>query len=405
MSPSPILILDNQEPVRLLLTKSLEGAGHSVTALPFPEDLGNLLQEHSPSLLVLEDTELKRPLSDLNDFLRLNHERLPYILISSAPEISRAIEAIRGGACDYLPKPIDMPQLLKKVSSALESRKKESALLDRRRQFKTGKGLTFYKLKSPAMERVYDQASQVAMSPDTTVLISGESGTGKEIIARLIHDLSPRHEREFMELNCASIPSELLESELFGHEAGAFTDARESKKGLFEIANGGSIFLDEIGEMSLNLQVKLLRFLELRSFRRVGGTKDIEVNVRIISATNQDLKERVEEKRFRSDLYYRLNVIPISLLPLRERKEDILPLFRFFLMDFMKRYNRDPRDLDEVSSRILLEYAWPGNVRELRNAAERFVLGMSGQTPPKGQLDGVDDNGTVDLQGQVAAFE
>src|SRR5213075_332415 len=237
----------------------------------------------------------------------------------------------------------------------------------------------FLHSSSPAMQETYAIAEQVARGDTTSVLIEGESGTGKEYVANLIHRMSARHSQPFVEINCAAIPSELLESELFGHERGAFTDARAQKLGLMEIANGGTVFLDEIGEMSPMLQVKLLRVLERRTLRRVGGTKDIAVNLRIISATNQDLDLRVREGAFREDLYYRLKVVPLYVPPLRERKEDIIPLSRLFMDRFARQFKKAFRDISSPAERLLLDYPWPGNIRELRNLFERTVLLENGE--------------------------
>jgi transcriptional regulator with PAS, ATPase and Fis domain len=229
------------------------------------------------------------------------------------------------------------------------------------------------------MQEAYAIAEQVARGDTTSVLIEGESGTGKEYFANLIHRMSARHAQPFVEINCAAIPSELLESELFGYEKGAFTDARAQKLGLMELANGGTLFLDEIGEMSPMLQVKLLRVLERRNFKRVGGTKDIVVNLRIISATNQDLEKMVKEGSFREDLYYRLKVVPLYVPPLRERHEDILPLARLFMERFAKQFKKPFRDVAPSAERTLLEYSWPGNIRELKNLFERTVLLENGE--------------------------
>jgi transcriptional regulator with PAS, ATPase and Fis domain len=226
----------------------------------------------------------------------------------------------------------------------------------------------------------------VAMSKDTTALITGESGTGKEVVAQLIHRLSPRHQHPFLEVNCAAIPAELLESELFGHEAGAFTDAKEAKRGLFEVADQGTLFLDEIGEMSQNLQAKLLRFLERQTFRHVGGTRDLTVDLRILSATNRDLREMVAARQFREDLFYRLNVVPLRIPPLRDRREDILPLIGHFLGEFNARFNKNFSRIDDAARRILMDYPWPGNIRELRNIVERVVLMEQGPELSAGQL-------------------
>jgi transcriptional regulator with GAF, ATPase, and Fis domain len=229
------------------------------------------------------------------------------------------------------------------------------------------------------MQECYAIAEQVARGDTTSVLIEGESGTGKEYFANLIHRMSGRHDKPFVEINCAAIPSELLESELFGHEKGAFTDARSQKQGLLELSNNGTLFLDEIGEMSAMLQVKLLRVLERRIFKRVGGTKDISVSVRVISATNQDLDRSVKEGGFREDLYYRLKVVPLFVPPLRERKEDILPLSRLFMDRFSRQFKKSFRVISPAAERVLLDYPWPGNIRELKNLFERTVLLETGE--------------------------
>jgi DNA-binding NtrC family response regulator len=228
--------------------------------------------------------------------------------------------------------------------------------------------------KLPATTSVYTIVEQVAQSDSTSVLIEGESGTGKELIAHWIHELSARRDKPMLEVNCAAIPRELLESELFGHEKGAFTDARQQKQGLLELAHGGTLFLDEVGEMSLTIQVKLLRVLERMTFKRVGGTKDITVSVRVISATNQNLETMVREQRFREDLFYRLKVVPIRVPPLRERREDILPLAQHFLSQFNRLFSKNFGGLDPAAEHILMSYPWPGNIRELRNLFERIVL-------------------------------
>jgi transcriptional regulator with PAS, ATPase and Fis domain len=215
---------------------------------------------------------------------------------------------------------------------------------------------------------------KVAGSDASTVFIQGESGTGKELVARAIHYQSARAEQPFMAINCAAVPQTLLESELMGHEKGAFTDAKNLKKGLFELADGGTVFLDEIGDMDPAMQAKLLRVLEERTFRRVGGTRDITVDVRILSATNRDLRKAMEDKSFRPDLYYRIGVIPIQLPPLRERRDDILPLAEFFISQFNREFHKNVQGISRMAQKILLEYAWPGNIRELRNVIERSII-------------------------------
>jgi DNA-binding NtrC family response regulator len=282
---------------------------------------------------------------------------------------------MRLGARDYLTKgkPI-REELLLVLERELEARQLGREVQHHRQEKSQKFSREFVRGQSAAMEAVYTVVDQVAESDSTSVLIEGESGTGKELIAHRIHELSARRDKPLLEVNCAAIPRELLESELFGHEKGAFTDARQQKQGLLELANGGTLFLDEVGEMSLTIQVKLLRVLERMTFKRVGGTKDITVSVRVISATNQNLETMVREQRFREDLYFRLKVVPIRVPPLRERREDILPLARHFLAQFNRQFGKSFEAIDPGAEKILLAYPWPGNIRELRNLFERIVL-------------------------------
>ncbi len=381
-----ILVIDDQEAVRRLLAESLAEEGRELRCEGLPGDLRARVREQAPALLILDPGPQAQPLGELLDELRQDQPRLPIILISSRPDVTEAVTAIRHGAADYLPKPLPLTALREAVATALADRGEEQELLERRRRFRLGDGQDFYRATSDAMSKVYDAALLVAMSKDTTALITGESGTGKELVAQLIHRLSPRHPHPFMEVNCAAIPAELLESELFGHEAGAFTDAKEAKAGLFEVADLGTLFLDEIGEMSQNLQAKLLRFLERKTFRRVGGTRDLIVDLRIISATNRDLREMVAARQFREDLFYRLNVVPLRIPPLRDRREDILPLIGHFLGEFNPRFNKNFSRIDDAARRMLMDYPWPGNIRELRNVVERVVLMEQGPELSAAQL-------------------
>ena len=369
-----ILVIDDQEAVRRLLAESLAKAGRELRCEGLPSDLRARVREQAPALLILDPGPQAQPLGELLDEFRQDQPHLPIILISSRPDVTEAVTALRHGAADYLPKPLPLAALREAVAVALADRGEEQELLERHRRFRLGDGQDFFRSTSGAMSKVYDAALLVAMSKDTTALITGESGTGKELVAQLIHRLSPRHPHPFMEVNCAAIPAELLESELFGHEAGAFTDAKEAKAGLFEVADLGTLFLDEIGEMSQNLQAKLLRFLEHKTFRRVGGTRDLIVDLRIISATNRDLREMVAARQFREDLFYRLNVVPVRIPPLRDRREDILPLIGHFLGEFNPRFNKNFSRIDDAARRMLMDYPWPGNIRELRNVVERVVL-------------------------------
>jgi len=279
------------------------------------------------------------------------------IMITAFKSTESAVEALRLGAHDYLDKPFDIEQLKKKVRRALERRRpRDYTILG----------------DSPKIREIRERIRRVAPT-NSTILITGESGTGKELVARAIHDQSKRSARPFIALSCGALPEALLESELFGHEKGAFTSADSAKKGLVEAAERGSLFLDEIGEMSLMMQVKLLRFLQERRFRRVGGTEEKHADVRVITATNQDLTKMVEAGDFRRDLFYRVNVIKVEVPPLRERKEDILPLARHFIDKFNRQMGKELRGLAPSAKRTLDSYTWAGNVRELENVIERAV--------------------------------
>ncbi|MCX7770071.1 MAG: sigma-54 dependent transcriptional regulator [Proteobacteria bacterium] len=333
------------------------------------------------------------------------------IIITGYATVDSAVEALKLGAYDYIKKPFkaDAIKLIVKLALEAQSLKREVHVLR-----KLGRKEEFIVAESESMKSALKQALEVAKYKDTNVLITGESGTGKEVIARLIHENSSRNLYPFVDINCASLPENLLESELFGYEKGAFTDAKTSKNGLLQEAEGGTIFLDEIGEMPLSLQSKILRVIETRQIRKIGSIKNISIDVRIISATNRDLKKAVEEKRFREDLYYRLNVFPIHLKPLRERKEDIIPLAKYFLERFSKLFNRKFKDIDEDVQSIFLKCKWYGNVRELRNVIERICIMHDGEILdvnhlPSDLIESCDDlesvEGVRSLADEVSAFE
>ena len=377
MSKVNILVVEDQDSIRHFVVKALEDEGHAVTGVGTVREARVALERDMPDLAFLD---LKLPdgngLELLREIKRVQPE-VAVVLMTAFGELDTAVEAMSAGAFWFMKKPFEQEELLALAARALESQKQWLELRRLRNQAFSDED--FLHSSSPAMQETYGIAEQVARGDTTSVLIEGESGTGKEYFANLIHRMSARHAQPFVEINCAAIPSELLESELFGHEKGAFTDARAQKLGLMEMANGGTLFLDEIGEMSPMLQVKLLRVLERRTFKRVGGTKDISVNLRIMSATNQDLERMVREGGFREDLYYRLKVVPLYVPPLRERKEDIVPLSRLFMDRFARQFKKSFRDIAQGAERLLLEYPWPGNIRELRNLFERTTLLESGQ--------------------------
>jgi DNA-binding NtrC family response regulator len=380
-----ILIIDDDETIRYFLKRDLEAEGFQVTVAE-NGTAGLKALEREPTDLVLLDIRLP----DLSGIQVLERIRAQWpdqivVMLTGEPDHETAVQAMRLGARDYLTKgkPI-REELLLVLTRELSAQRLGREVQHHRRERSLRFSRDFIRGESQAMQQVYGMVEQVARSDSTSVLIEGESGSGKELIAHLIHDLSARRDKPMLELNCAAIPRELLESELFGHEKGAFTDAHQQKQGLLELANGGTLFLDEVGEMSLTLQVKLLRVLERMTFKRVGGTKDISVSVRVISATNQDLSAMVRAQRFREDLYYRLKVVPIRVPPLRERREDILPLARHFLDQFNRQFQKEFASIEPEAERFLLTYAWPGNIRELRNLFERIVLlnhGTSIQPP------------------------
>ncbi len=294
------------------------------------------------------------------------------IVLTGKADVKKAVECIRAGAYDYMVKPFNLDAVILAARRAAEHvRTREQAELLRR-----GGGARYGEMigNSPAMQKVYALLKRAAEAPDTTALIMGESGTGKELVARAVHRESSRARSPFVAVNCTAVQENLLESEFFGHERGAFTDAREAKKGLLEVADGGSILLDEIGDMTPALQAKLLRFLEDRSFRRLGGTRTLHSDVRILASTNRDLDRAVTEGSFRQDLFYRLNVLRIELPPLRYREGDVPLLARHFLEDFSRRGGGAPRRFHPAALEALRGYAWPGNVRELRNVVERVVI-------------------------------
>ena len=374
-----ILIVDDQESLRHFISKGLQDETYVIrTAGSIAEARQSFAQEGAD--LVLLDLRLPDGLGlQMLDELRERDPELPVIVMTAFGEVQTAVAAMKAGAYDFLTKPFDMEELRVLCGKALESARVYRELSHRRRNEKERYAREFVRGASPAIRAVYEIAEKVAASDTTSVLIQGESGTGKQVIARYIHDMGTLADGPFLEINCAAIPRELLETELFGHEKGAFTDARARKQGLLELADGGTLFLDEIGEMSSSLQVKILKVLENMTFRRVGGTRDLSVSVRIVSATNQDLARMVNEGRFREDLYYRLMVVPIRMPALRERREDIPLLAEHYIATFSKAFRKRFHAIRPEAVQKLLEYPWPGNIRELRNVFERTILLEDGE--------------------------
>lgn len=382
-----ILIADDEKNIREGLATSLELDGYNVISAENGEIALDLMKKNNIDLVI---TDLRMPRltgEELLSHIVSSWPTIPVIVFTGHGSIETAVEAMRKGAFDFLTKPVNLDRLTLLVQRALSNRqmlmhqKDLEAELDRLR----GKNDYFSMIgKSPQMKKVMDAIEQVAQTK-ASVLITGESGVGKELVANAIHSLSNRRTHPFIKTNCAALSESLLESELFGHEKGAYTGAISSRKGRFELADGGTIFLDEIGEINQSVQVKILRVLQEKSFERVGGEETINVDVRIISATNKNLNQEIKNGNFREDLFYRLNVVNIDVPPLRERREDILLLATSFMKEFVKENQKNIEGFDKEALLALYHYEWPGNIRELRNCVENCVV-MS-----KGPVISIDD--------------
>lgn len=368
-----ILVVDDEPNLRQLLKLYFEQKGWEVTLAASGTEALNLFEDGSTFQLVILD--IKMPdISGLEVLIEMKKRspKIPVIMITAFGSHTGALEALRQGAYDYITKPFELEELYFRAQKALEKVALEKEIYELREETQEKIKYGFIVGKSPAMLKIAGMIEKVSKVP-TTVLITGESGTGKELIAKAIHNLGPRKNYRFVSINCGAIPETLLESELFGYEKGAFTGALKSTPGLFQVADKGTIFLDEIGEMSLPMQVKLLRVLQDRMIRPVGSTKDIEVDVRVIAATNQNLENLVQEKRFREDLYYRINVIHINIPPLRQRKEDVPVLVQAFIKKFCEKMGILEKKISLDAMRVLENYPWHGNIRELENVIERAV--------------------------------
>lgn len=373
-----LLIADDERSMRELLDLVFRREGHQVTVVSNGREALEAMQRSNFELLI---TDVKMPDVGGIELLRAAREQAPemmVIMMTAFATINSAREAFKLGADDFIQKPFDVDEFKLIVRNALEKLglKQENALLKRELQKRGQLGDIIG--RSPQMQAVYQMVETVAANA-STVLISGESGTGKELVARAVHNLSTRRDKPFVSVNCGAFTETLLESELFGYVKGAFTGAQNNRKGLFEAADGGTIFLDEIGEMSLTMQVKLLRVLQERRIRRVGGTEEIAIDTRIVAATHRDLEKMVKNGDFREDLYYRVSVIPLELPPLRDRRADIRDLVEHFLRKFSSFAGQTPKQCSEEVLRYLEEYDWPGNVRELENTIERAVALEAGE--------------------------
>jgi len=400
MSEPRILVVDDEYLIRWTLQQNLEKEGYKVILAETGEEAVNRVKEEAPDLALVD---IKLPEMDgyevLEKTLKIDQGMIS-IMITAFDDVDKVVKAMRMGAFDYITKPFDFSKVYLSIQKALEASQLKREIRHLRRQ--QGEWFCFHNIVavSQEMRRVLQIAEKVAQSETSTVLIQGESGTGKELIAHAIHEQSKRENMPFITINCANFPEQMLENELCGHEKGAFTDAKEVKKGLLEMADGGTLFLDEIGDMNLNLQGKLLRLVEQKSFRRIGGLKDIQVDVRVVTATNKDLIKLKEEGKFREDLFYRINVASLRIPPLRERPEDILPLTKYFVQKYNDEFHKNIQEVSKGVEEFFIGYNWPGNVRELKNVIERAMILGDGDSLMMEQLP-IEILGQASKQGGV----
>jgi DNA-binding NtrC family response regulator len=392
-----ILLVDDDDLIRTVVAERLRRRGYEVSAARTLSEARSALEGSYPDAALLD---IRLPDGNGTELLEelTAEEEVPCVMITAHATIESAVEALKKGAQDYLEKPFSLDRL----EATLEATLERTRLRREVRALRRAGGVRGNVIgSSPAMREVLGLVDRIAPAETATVLLLGETGSGKGVLARLIHDLSPRADRPFVSVTCSALAESLMESELFGHEKGAFTDARTLKRGLVEVAGGGTLFLDEIGELSLSLQSKLLGFIEDKSFRRVGGTTDLKADVRVIAATNRHLEDEVAEGRFRQDLFYRLRVLPIELPPLRHRRSDIPALTAAFLDRFNQEFGKRVRGTSREAAELLERYPWPGNVRELHNVVERAVLLTEGEEitveslPPEVRSAGEEDGGTA----------
>ncbi|CAN5827120.1 sigma-54 dependent transcriptional regulator [soil metagenome] len=384
-APARILIVEDKDSLRAMLRHALERQGHEIVEARDQVEAVQLLEQAQPSLVL---SDLRLPEGDGLGVLRAAKDidaDIPVIVMTAFGSIEDAVRAMKEGALDFLAKPVDPDHLLLLVHRALEQRRMATENLLMREELAVRRGAPLLVGADASLRKVFASLERAATT-DTTVLIEGESGTGKELFARSLHALSERSTMPFVAINCAAIPETLLETELFGHEKGAFTGAVGRKLGKFEMAHRGTLFLDEIGDLPLALQAKILRALEEKRFERVGGTALVQVDVRLVAATNQGLRAQVAARRFREDLFFRLSVFPITVPPLRERKGDIAVLARYFVDRFCRDLNKKALVLSPEAQEHLERYHWPGNVRELQNCIERAVILSDGDTIQPRQL-------------------
>jgi DNA-binding NtrC family response regulator len=380
MAEERVLVVDDEYLIRLTLRQNLAKEGFEVLLAETGEEALEKVEGDAPDLLLLD---IKLPGMDgyevLEKALRIDRG-IVSIIITAYEDVEMAVKAMKLGAYDYITKPFDFDRIRLSMHRALEASQLKREVKHLRREQRNRFGFDHIVAVSHPMRKILEMAEKVAHSDAATVLIQGESGTGKELIAHVIHDRSKRENLPFVTVNCAGFLEHMLENELCGHEKGAFTDAKEVKKGLLEVADGGTLFLDEIGDMNHSMQSKLLRLVEQKSFRRIGGIKDIQVDVRIITATNKVLATLKNEGKFREDLFYRINVASMEIPPLRERPEDILPLTKYFLQEYNEEFHKNFEKVSDGVEDFFMSYSWPGNVRELRNVVERAIILGDGDT-------------------------
>jgi len=408
----PILLVEDKDSLRIMLRHALEAHGHSVIEARDEPEAVRALRTTRPGVVL---SDLRLPEGDGFGVLRAAKEldpELPVVVMTAYSTIQDAVKAIKEGAADFLAKPVDPDHLLLMVERALSQRRMATENILLKEELASRRGAPQIIGEDPKLKQVTISLHRAAAT-DATVLLEGESGTGKELFARALHALSPRADGPFVAINCAAIPETLLESELFGHEKGAFTGASARKPGKFEMAHRGTLFLDEIGDLPLSLQAKILRALEEKRFERLGGTVSLQVDVRVVAATNRHLKAAVAARQFREDLYFRLSVFPITIPPLRERTDDILMLAKHFIERFSRDLKKKPLTLAQSAIQELQTYGWPGNVRELQNCIERAVILTEGDTIHARHLNlsfrdavpivaGDDQWAAIDLSGTLA---
>ncbi|MGA9115760.1 MAG: sigma-54 dependent transcriptional regulator, partial [Bacteroidota bacterium] len=387
MRGETLLVVEDERLIRWSIGERFRKAGFRVAEAATLAQARAALASEEPDLVLLDQILPDGTGLELLRQVKESGEGPAVVMLTAVDRSAVAVEAMKLGASDYLTKPVRHEELEVVVEKVLEETRMRRRLAHLLRRERSETGFCGMAGCSTAIRRVFEDLARIARTPNTTVLLTGESGTGKELAARAVHMLSPRREEPMLTVACSALAETLVESELFGHEKGAFTDASQRKKGTFELADGGTIFLDEIGDVSPRIQVRLLRVLEQKTFQRVGGTAEIRVNVRIIAATNRPLEEKTAEGSFREDLYYRLNVVRVHLPPLREREGDVLLLADMILAEMNARFRKNFREFAPGTRELLAAYRWPGNVRELRNVLERAVLLKEGDVLSLGEAE------------------